>query len=348
MKKIILLSTITALTLSADPLATYIGAKAKAMGGAFTAVANNNSAMYFNPAGLVNYDGLENTMLTFEAGTGSKRDQKGATFEDKHTSSGSYFFGISSIGVESGFGFAMYSLYDLRLQDGASNYFTEEVEVMSLSGAFKLLDQLYPYGGKLSIGITGANASSFSGEADDTLDVSGYFYAVGLKYRALNHHAIKIDIGANYRSSATLESDSDLYVNSFIAVGVPQETAFGVACSYGTEFGLFTLAGDYKNTAYEEVTTTSTFPSIHISDVATTNIGLEFATSLYQLRAGTYKSTYTDDSIIDGEVTGLTTGAGVIIGGSFSLEVAYDSRTYSKEAEEATTSFYTVSGNMAF
>jgi len=348
MKKIIILSAITALTLSADPLATYIGAKAKAMGGAFTAVANNNSAMYFNPAGLVNFDGLENTMLTFEAGTGAKRDQEGATFEDEHTSSGSYFFGISSIGTDAGFGFAMYSLYDLNLQYAANSYVKEEVEVMSISGAFKLIDQLYPYGGKLSLGVTGAYASSFSGEADDTLDVGGYFYAIGLKYRALNHHALKIDIGANYRSAATLESDSELYVNTFIGVGVPQETAFGVAFSYGTEFGLFTLAGDYKDTAYEEATTTETFPTIHISDVTTTNIGLEFATSLYQLRAGTYKSAYSDDTIIDGDVTGITAGAGVVIAGSFSLEVAYDNRTYTRGTEEATTPFYTVSGNMAF
>jgi hypothetical protein len=93
MKKIILLSAITALTLNADPLITYIGTKAKSMGGAFTAVANNNSAMYFNPAGLVNFDGLENTMVTFEAGTGVKYDEESDIHDDKQTS----FFAISSI-----------------------------------------------------------------------------------------------------------------------------------------------------------------------------------------------------------------------------------------------------------
>jgi len=346
MKKIILLSAITAVTLNADPLITYIGAKAKSMGGAFTAVANNNSAMYFNPAGLVNFDGLENTMVTFEAGTGAKFDGEGATLEDRHTSAGSYFFGLSLIGTDGGFGFAAYSLYDLNLRDGSDTYYTEEIKVISLSAAFKLIDQLYPYGGKLSIGVTGATASSFN-ETDEMLNVDGNFYAVGLKVRALNHHAFKLDLGINYRFSATLESDPESKSTYFIAVGIPQETAFGAALSYGTEFGLFTLAADYKDTAYDDATKESDF-AIRIPDVTTMNLGLEYATAQFQLRAGTYKSTYADDTI-DGEITGLTAGAGYIIE-SFSFEAAYDSRTYSynNPSQKATTNFYTVSVNMAF
>lgn len=337
MKKIIILSAFTALTLSADPLVTYIGAKAKAMGGAFTAVANNNSAMYFNPAGLVNFDGLQNTMVTFEAGTGAKYDAT-AIPKERHTSSGSYFFGLSIIGKESGFGFAIYSLYDLNL-NSSSGYQQENVSVMSLSVAFNLVDKFYPYGGKLSLGVTGANVFSSSTDTN-VLNVNGYFYAVGLKYRAIAHRAFKLDLGVNYRSSATLES---LY-NNFVPVGVPQELAYGAALSYGTEFGLFTLSADYKNTAYEDATSESDF-TIRIPDVTTTNLGFEYANSKYQLRAGTYKSTYDDGS--NGDISGITAGAGIILS-SYSFEVSFDNRTYTEGTQTTTVPFYTASVNMAY
>jgi hypothetical protein len=301
--------------------------------------------MYFNPAGLVNFDGLENTMVTFEAGTGVKYDEESDIHEDKQTS----FFGISSIGKDSGFGFAIYSLYDLNLKDSNNNYFKEEVKVMSMSLSSSLINQLYPYGGKLAIGVTGAYASSISSD-NDTLDVGGYFYAVGLKYRALNHHAWKIDIGANYRSSATLESNPKSYSSTFSAIGVPQETAYGVAISYGTEIGLFTLAGDYKDTAYDDATKESDF-NLKIPNVTTTNLGFEFATSLYQQRVGTYKSSYTNGSG-DAEITGITAGLGIIVDGSLSLEGASDLRisTYNTSAGTRDTPdlYYTVSANMAF
>jgi len=258
MKKIVLLSLAATLTLSADPLVTYLGTKAKGMGGAFTAIANNNSAMYFNPAGLVNFENLSNANITLEGGTGAKYDQEGASIDDRHTTSGSYFFGISSMTPESGFGFAMYSLYDLNLEGGNSNYYKEEVSVMSLSGAIRLINQMYPYGGGLAIGVTGAYASSYSDTDPEILDVGGFFYTVGLKARVLDHRAFKIDLGFNYRSEAELTSDSE-YTNEFKGIGVPQETAFGIAGSYGTEFGLFTLALDYKDTGYEEATKDSDF-----------------------------------------------------------------------------------------
>lgn len=344
MKKILLLSAIVAsVTLSADPLITYIGAKAKSMGGAFTAIANNNSAMYFNPAGLVNFEGLEHTMITLEVGTGARRDQSAQTIDDKFDSSKSYFFGYSTIGKNTGTGLAMYSLYNLNLENGSNSgeYLSEEVTVTSLSYAYKLGDKLYPYGGKLSIGVTGAYASSFSDSDPEILSVNGWFYAVGVKMRLLQHRTVKIDVGVNYRSGTDLKSEGGIVKG----IGVPQELAYGVSISYGTESGLFTLSGDLKDTGYLDATT-DTFFTLSIDDVTTTNLGFEFATASYQLRAGAYKSAYKDNDT--NEITGITAGAGVVFGGSLSLEAAYDARTYVFGSDETTQAFYTVSVNQAF
>ena len=331
-----------ALSLSADPLMTYIGAKAKGMGGAFTAVANNNSAMYFNPAGLVNFEGLDNTMVTLEGGTGAQISELPG--EEKYDTTGTYFFGISGIAGDSGFGFAYYSLYDLELKNDGSSYASstlrEEIEVLSLSFAYKVIDQIYPGGGILSIGATAAYAGSFAGESDfDVIEVSGSFFAVGLKMRLLNDMEYKIDIGANYRTYGELSNVAE----TANGIGIPQETAFGIAGSYGNEIGLFTLSADYKQTGYEEATADTAF-QIRIGDTTTTNVGFEYANPLYQLRTGYYETTYTSGN--SNSVTGFTGGVGIVID-TISLEASYDQRTYTEATEETSLGFVTVSLNLA-
>jgi len=347
-KKIALVSSAVAV-LSADPLITYIGTKAKAMGGAFTALANNNSAMYFNPAGLVDFEETGGTnghfMVSLEGGIGAKFDEQK---EDVHSTTGAYFFGLSMYGKGGGAGFAYYTLYDLNLKDkNSDNYYKEEVSVMSLSGAFNLVDSLYPYGGKLTIGITGAYASSSSSSDENTLDVSGAFYAVGLKYRLINHRAFKIDLGCNYRSSATLDSDSESYEN-IVGVGIPEEMAAGVAISYGTTIGLITISADYRETGYEEITRESDF-DIDIPDVSTTNLGIELAMPRFQLRMGAYESDYQyKDEMVDSSISGISAGFGYVTSSSLSVEVAVDRRTYTKWEKETTNTFASASVNFAF
>jgi len=346
MKKVVLIAAIAVVTLSADPLMTYVGTKAKGMGGAFTAIANNNSAMYFNPAGLSNFEGMKNASLTIEGGIGAKIDESSSKFEDYFTSGTSYFFGVSIIGKDGGFGFAMYSLYDLRLEDGTNNgsYLQEEITIMSISAALMLIDQIYSYGGGLSMGVTAAYASSFSEDDSDVLDVNGYFYSVGAKMRILNHRAFKIDLGINYRSSAELASDDDSY-SHYKGVGVPEEIAFGVAISYGTEFGLFTLAGDYKFTGYADATANTDF-NIRIDDVKTKTVGLDFSNPTYQIRGGIYNTEY--DVVTTNEISGYSVGLGFVFSEGFSIEGSYDRRTYSYGTKETTTPYLSAAFNIAF
>lgn len=344
MKKVLVFLIMATLSLSADPLMTYVGSKAKSMGGAFTAISNNNSAMYFNPAGLVNFEGnASNLMVTAEGGSGVEYNEKKSDLKDRLTTGTSYFLGVSYMGQNGGGGLAYYTLFDLTLKSSTNNkYYDENISVMSISIAKNLVDSLYPYGGKLSIGITGAYASTWKDDDsinDSELDVSGGFFSIGAKYRVLNHRAIKLDIGINYRSHAKLKG-SDV-----VAVGIPQELAYGVAVAYGTEFGLFTLSADLKSTAYQEATSESDF-DISIPDVTTKNIGFEYANSKMQFRAGMYNSKYkynTDDA----EIIGITGGIGYITDGGISLECAADHRTYIFTSESVSPTYLTVSINYA-
>lgn len=347
MKKIIILSAITALTLSADPLATYVGAKAKGMGGAFTAISNNNSAMYFNPAGLTNFEGLYNMSGTIEFGNGAKINQNSSNIDDRYDSDTSGFFGVSVSSPEGGFGFAMYSLYDLELQvlNDPTKYIKEEVEVMSLSGAYSLTKQMYPYGGALSVGITGAYASSFAGTENvdpDVINVNGYFGMIGLKARLLNHRAFKVDLGLNYRSAADLISDEESY-KQYVGIGIPQEIAYGLAGSYGSEVGLFTLSTDYKQTAYADATKDTSFDLV-LGDLKTLSVGADFSTPLFQVRAGAYKSDFDDTE--DNSISGYTAGVGMVYKLA-QIEVSYDNRTYKEALQETSEQFITVSLNIA-
>jgi len=355
MKKIVVISLASMLTLSADPLVTYVGTKAKGMGGAFTAISNNNSAMYFNPAGLVNFEKRSSANFTIEGGQGAKYDEEATTSDKQFTSSSSYFVGISATTPKIGYGVALYTLYDLNLQDKKNQnaYYKEGISVLSLSGAYRLVDTIYPYGGAVSMGVTGAYAMSGSSDdsnSNDTLSVSGSFFMVGLKARLLNHRAFKIDVGANYRSYCKLESD-DTSTVKYTGVGIPQEIAYGIAASYGTTFGLFTLAADHRDTGYEEATKNTDF-TILIPDVSTTNIGFDFSTPSFQIRVGEYKSVYTNKSFNvrfpASDISGYTAGLGISFGENWNIEASYDSRTYKFSNEETTTPFISASLNYSF
>jgi hypothetical protein len=348
MKKTLFLCLIGS-TLFGDPLITYIGAKAKGMGGAFTAIANNNSAMYFNPAGLTNFNDRRTTSVTLEAGTGSKIDVR-QNSSSLTKSSASYFFGASHSTTKGGFGIAYYTLYDFCFEDQSGRYdsLKEEIDVISLSAAYRIIHNLTPYDKGLSIGITLGYASSQSSEDPQVIDVNGNLWSIGAKYRVLDLPTVKMELGANYRGKTTMETDSDSLSTKYKGIGIPQELAYGVAFSYARGYTLSTLSLEQKNTAYEEATE-DTDVNLLIPDTITRNIGFELATSKYQLRLGAYKSVFANNS--EEYVTGKTVGLAFSIGNQaksdylVNLEVSYDARDYTGINEKV--NFYTFSLNFS-
>jgi hypothetical protein len=339
---------ILSLALNASQIFGYESAQSRAMGGASTAVVNNNSAMYSNPAALVNLDGLNYIYTTFEIGSQAKVIQdknRDTTIYDKDNNN-SYFLGVSVITKYFGIGISHYNLSSYNVIDGA--YTTKEtLSVTPFVGAVKITDKLYPNGGAISFGALYANVLgelNTAGTSDPnientTADISGYFYDLGLKMRALELDAYKINLGLNYRSHARLTGKDD-NKNPIVGVGIPQEIAFGAAGYYAVDWGLFTLALDLKQTSYKKATEESTAGAI-INDAFSENLGLEYANKRFILRAGTFNTAFKKSS---DSITGVSGGVAILFNkevkkfknlGSFKkivLEFAYDKKTYTSNS----------------
>lgn len=360
MKKIITTSLVLASALMADPFVAYPGTKAKGMGGAFTAVANNNSAMYFNPAGMTNFESDENYgMFTLEIGKAAGFDGEAEEFSD----STSYFVSLGTSGNGFNGGIALYNLYSVRgvaTDDNmdaiggtiANSYRDQDISVLSGSLSYELAKEIYPMGGKLSIGATLGvgfsggglfnwsttedDGTTSSSADDDTLDARGTLMAVGIKARLFNSMTFKVDVGANYRAQTKMHSiDDETYTYEQVdAMDIPQEIAFGAAAMYFTEYGVFTLALDQKTTGYEEATKSENSKLFFLvsdnhvytmPDYKTTAVGLDYSGPLLNLRGGIYKSTPDSDFI---EVTGTTAGVGFEWDNGLMLELSVDKKSY--------------------
>jgi hypothetical protein len=354
------------LALNASQIFGYESAQSRAMGGASTAIVNNNSAMYSNPAALVNLDGLNYLYATIEMGSQAKVIQDRDTAEKAYDKddNGSYFLGVSVITKYFGLGIAHYNLPSYDVVDG--EYTTNEsLTVTPFVAAVKIADKLYPNGGVISFGALYANVLgelSTAGTNDPniggtTSDVSGYFYDIGIKMRALELDAYKINLGLNYRSHARLTGRDDNQ-NPIVGIGIPQEIAFGAAGYYAVDWGLFTIAMDLKQTSYKKATKESTFGAI-VNDAFSENLGLEYANKRFLLRAGAFNTDFKSSS---DSITGLSGGFAILFNktvrkakkfdlGDFKkivLEFAYDKKTYTSNDTPTDVSVGTFTVNLGY
>jgi len=365
MKKGIILAAGLCTALMADSLGTAPGTKARAMGGAFTAVANNNSAIYFNPAGLIVWEeGQEEfNAFTAEIGTALSLDSEdyvnnGDEYADDYNN---YFWGVSHFGKDVGFGVGSYSLYSARNPYPTSGYIEQENKILALAGAFKLTDSLYPGGGKISIGGTIGYAWTYNfwdSEVDpDQADAESGIWSLALKARLYESNEFNVDFGVNYRA----ETDYDTTALATVEVvpwNIPEETAFGLAVSVPTEFANITVAYDYKDIGYQSATeaepgkeNTSLFGQ---GDVTSHCLGAELAFEQLQVRAGYYKDSADESTdlavrnTMEGE--GYTAGVGFTFD-QWNLEAAVEKREITAinfDDDSSDNTYYSVSANYVF
>jgi len=377
MKKIILLSLLTASVLMADPLVSYPGTKAKGMGGAFTAIANNNSAMYFNPAGMVDFDSTKDrTIFTAEVGTGGAFDVS-STSTEPVSSTFNYFVAAGITNPGYGLGIAVYSLYSITANvkdpNDSTRYITkdQDISALSVSAAYALTNQMYPWGGAISVGATIGMAFSGGGLInyettdedgtvsnnydDSTLDQRGFFGAVGIKARVYKSMTFNVDLGANYRSAASLDSVHDSSNSTTAPVNgmdMPSEIAYGMAAMYLTEHGVFTVSVDKKTTGYKESTSPSNSDMIFgLNDYDTLAFGVDFSSPIFQLRGGLYESTEVVDGVNSNtlNISGYTVGAGYVFTKEINIELSLDNKTYEfQNRDDKSELFGSLSLNFAF
>lgn len=341
--------------LYADQFLAAPGTKARSMGYAFSAVANNTSAIYYNPAGYV--ADRKYGVFTLEYGNASSFDQT-ENGSDVFSSDNQYFLGFGAFGTQSGIGFAAYSLYDVYFT-GTNNYAAHQSnEVVGLAYSYRL----FP---RLSVGFSANYVSKIfaSDESEDDygnvtydthngktllpFETTGSFFQVGALLDVLKDSETgnKLTLSYTYKTEADLTEDKGDY--DYTQVGVepwdlPEETVMGAAITYGTSFASFLVTYDRKETTY-------TLPAFASS---TTNaFGLEIGFDGLSIRAGQYESTPKDEALAEALATkGTTYGLNWQFsttknGGGF-LEFASDTREI--EAINSKNTFNSLSLNWQF
>lgn len=227
MKKLVLIATISVFVYSSAFASGFQlneqGARAMAMGGAFAGLANDPSALYFNPAGLTQLRGtnfyLGTTLImplaTYKApGTKVEYEQKSQTFTPIN------FYLTHSFSEKLAVGLSVNNQYGLGTQWGANwpgKYLAVDTEVKSFQGtlavAYKLLDNLSISAGgvfaltdvtidrKSPTGVPSPLPTEFMVKLKG--DGTGIGFTAGLLYKPIN----KLQLGLSYRSEVSIDLD---------------------------------------------------------------------------------------------------------------------------------------------
>ncbi len=211
-----------------DTVFTNPGARSIALGGAFAAIADDATAAFANPAGLVQ---ILRPELSAELRATAGRFDSGAPYEASNGVSGLGFF--SFVYPTRKWAFALYShhLASLELTFSGVDPLTREFSVRSFSGA-----TAYQINDRLSIG---AGLSYYSGDrtagAESVSDVD-WGFNLGLLWNA----APTLTIAGFYRESPIFESKANPKRSHLLAtdfkdstsasrLSFPDEYGFGIA-----------------------------------------------------------------------------------------------------------------------
>jgi hypothetical protein len=248
--KAILLFLITFLifcsnTVYADPYTQIPGTKAKGMGGAFVAVANDGSAIYHNPAGLTSLAMVNELITTFEVGTGVTFDiaegkcagnyngRNECAWDYFKVNDVQYFLSAAYLWDKYAVSFALYNLYNvvypvnvivkkMKYNSGVYDksdtdkilYVGQDINILQFGFAMKPLKFL-------SIGATGAGIFSNFKSMTDGFSVNEFMIGVlgslGVLAEVVNVKPIKINLGSAYRTQGVMNFPiKTVYLGSFL------------------------------------------------------------------------------------------------------------------------------------
>ncbi len=343
----------------ADPFISYPGTRAKAMGGAFVAVADDSSSCWYNPAGIANW-GFDFTL---------EYSQAPSYNNDKYDNTGDSFFVGVKLGAErrGGLGLYFYSPYSIAYS------FNVTEDNANFDYLYGYLDEtVYIFGLTISMGSENAKIgfsfesvyldfsdSKFYRVVDnntylidpDKLDVSqGYSLSVGILLNPLRLEKNKLDfkIGAAYHlpSFGHTESYSKEYEKELADKVIFRKPAsYDIGLSLTLPLGKYAyliLSGQYGETDYSKVN--ENFDWKYRKFSAGGELRLVIINSILSLRWGGYSSKSTQDD----EVLGITGGIGIGIGQHFTIEGSYERRKWRSFNENISIDLFSFSINFCF
>lgn len=307
---------------------TYPGTRAMGMAGAFTAQADNSSAVWYNPAGLsqqgsADYDitaeyGTMPTMSdTYEYSTDKSDFKFGSlTARDKNSS---ISYGVSY--------FVPYR-FALYIPEKANTWDTNPIgrvdatySQISFAGAMS--------GERLSIGGTLDMLQSDVKGGSGFNNGSGFGYSIGGLYKVISGEYGSLKAGAVYRSKVKIESNTagGETVSKYLPAK-PESTAFGLNLMLPFSFAIFNA-----NAGYEKIQWSKAYPSMYAItgfDYAKNMFGGEVIVDIYgtmvSFRAGQSTST-PDDSIKYIPIKSLTYGVGISLNQNLIIDFAAEDRS---------------------
>jgi len=339
------------------------GARGMAMAGAFTALALDGSALFYNPAGLSQLDGTQimlGTTLISPSAT-----FRGVTPDIDETSMESAlftpinFYVTHKLNNDWAFGFGVNNQYGLG-STWDENWIGQNLAIKTEVATFYFTGGAsYTFSDQLSIGVTASYVyghvailkntpiDPFAGTA--TVDMSGdggsFAFGIGLLYKPSD----MVSIGLDFRSATTLEFEGTAEATAPDALAglipsgnieapltVPMNATIGVALHPSSAL---TISADFQYVGWSsydklEVTFTETgYVSTSIRDYTDAwiiRLGGEYHMSdVFDLRGGLlYDSNPVKDELVepslpDADRIGFNIGLGYKITENISVDLAY-------------------------
>ena len=339
------------------------GARGMAMAGAYTALALDGSALYFNPAGLSQLNGTQ-IMVGATLISPSVTFRGVAPSIDESSLKSAVFTPINvylthKLNDDWAFGFGVNNQYGLGTtwdDNWIGKYLAIDTEIQTFyfTGA-----AAYKFSDKLSLGVTASyvygNVSIVKKQslapfnADATIDLSGtagsFAYSVGLLYKPTD----MLNIGLDFRSSSKLNfsGTADVSAPSALLSLIPSgDVEAPLTTPFNATVGLaifpskeLTVSADFQYvgwSSYDKLEVTfvkSNVVSTSIRDYSDgwiARLGAEYAiTDNFDLRGGfLYDNNPVKDELVeptlpDADRIGLNVGVGYKITPNLSIDLAY-------------------------
>lgn len=357
------------------------GARGMAMAGAYTALALDGSALFYNPAGLSQLNGTQIMLGTTLISPSASFRGVAPAIDEISMESALFtpinFYVTHKLNSQWAFGFGVNNQYGLGStwdENWVGKYLAIETEVQTFyftGGASYSFSDKFSVGATLSyvyghVAILKKNALDPFSE-DAKIDLSGdgtsFAYSLGLLYKPTD----MISIGLDFRSESKLEFSgiADVSAPSALLSLIPAgDITAPVTLPYNATIGLalvpskeLTVSADFQYIGWSsydkmEITFTetgyvSTSPR-NYTDAWIARLGAEYALSKeFDLRGGLLydnnpvEDEYVEPSLPDSDRLGLNIGLGYKITSSLSIDLAYMFLRFSERTIENSHVDYT-------